>query len=94
MCTRRCCRYLRVDERQPVWDGSGAVQAQVGQLQPVEKPFQDVQHRRPLAEYQRVVPLLLHNVLNTLKLLPYSNHGQSGIHNLQRCYIYLIAVAQ
>ena len=50
---------LLVYQGKPVWDGSGAVQAQVGQLQAVQKPLQDVQHRGPLAEDERVVPLFL-----------------------------------
>ena len=53
-------RSSLVYQGKPVWNSCGAVQAQVGQLQAVQKPLQDVQHRGPLAEDQRVVSLLLH----------------------------------
>ena len=52
-------RALLVYQSKPVWDSCRAVQAQVGQLQAVQKPLQDVQHRGPLAEDERVVPLFL-----------------------------------
>ena len=49
-----------VHKGEPVCDSSGPIEAQVGQLQALQKPLQDVQHRGPLAEDQWVVPLSLH----------------------------------
>ncbi len=52
-------RGALVYEGEPVGDGGGAVQAQEGEAQLVQQPLQHIKHRRPLAEYQRVVTLRL-----------------------------------
>ena len=49
-----------VNEGKPVCNGCRTVQAQVRQLQAVQQPLQDVQHRCPLAENEQLVPLCLH----------------------------------
>ena len=52
-------RGVLVYKSKPIWDRGGAIQAEKGQLQALQKPLQNVQHRSPLAEDERMVPLFL-----------------------------------